>query len=640
MRLTHKIILYLSALLLIISTGLSLIFYFNLLEVSKDRAIARISHINDVKMQVLTEKLQHLINTTQTLEQTPPVSPIVRSLLQKDKIDPITGESLEIWQDQLEKIFTGVLKSNSRYMQIRFISKALNGHEFIRVEKQGDKVIVNNQRQDKSGRDYYQQGLLLKKGEVSLSPIQLNKEFGKIQEPHIPVIRAVIPVYLEGQSQGIIVVNKNMTEYLKDLGTVFEKQTHSILFDHRDNYLFHPTADLTFQKDLNPNHSQAPRPPKHWLVKRSLASQETKKYSRTFEENGQISHLNVFHYNPSDPKDFLALVTETSLTSISTGPKAVMTKSLLALLLFFLLAIPILYLLGRQFAEPILKFNHAIDQYVHQGSKVQLDPKSFNSMEFSELATSFEHMIQTIDAQKLELVNKQKQLSSQEKFAALGVLSAGIAHEVNNPLAVLKCYTDSLRIMIEKNNCTSEGLEKIADRFDLSITRIRDIIEGLRSLSRDNDSDNFSPVDLKKTLTLSQKFVTAQSPAYAKYLSLEFPETIPQVLGRSGPLSQVFVNLMSNACYEVVEMDNPWVKASIESDDDFVYIKVRDSGKISKIRARKVMDPFYTTKPEGQGTGLGLSISHNIVEKHNGELYVDLDEENTCFVVKLPKITS
>lgn len=640
MRLTHKIILYLSALLLIISTGLSLIFYFNLLEVSKDRAIARISHINDMKMQVLTEKLQHLINTTQTLEQTPPVSPIVRALLQKDKIDPITGESLEIWQDQLEKIFTGVLKSNSRYMQIRFISKALNGHEFIRVEKQGDKVIVNNQRQDKSGRDYYQQGLLLKKGEVSLSPIQLNKEFGKIQEPHIPVIRAVIPVYLEGQSQGIIVVNKNMTEYLKDLGTVFEKQTHSILFDHRDNYLFHPTADLTFQKDLNPNHSQAPRPPKHWLVKRSLASQETKKYSRTFEENGQISHLNVFHYNPSDPKDFLALVTETSLTSISTGPKAVMTKSLLALLLFFLLAIPILYLLGRQFAEPILKFNHAIDQYVHQGSKVQLDPKSFNSMEFSELATSFEHMIQTIDAQKLELVNKQKQLSSQEKFAALGVLSAGIAHEVNNPLAVLKCYTDSLRIMIEKNNCTSEGLEKIADRFDLSITRIRDIIEGLRSLSRDNDSDNFSPVDLKKTLTLSQKFVTAQSPAYAKYLSLEFPETIPQVLGRSGPLSQVFVNLMSNACYEVVEMDNPWVKASIESDDDFVYIKVRDSGKISKIRARKVMDPFYTTKPEGQGTGLGLSISHNIVEKHNGELYVDLDEENTCFVVKLPKITS
>lgn len=640
MRLTHKIILYLSALLLIISTGLSLIFYFNLLEVSKDRAIARISHINDVKMQVLTEKLQHLINTTQTLEQTPPVSPIVRSLLQKDKIDPITGESLEIWQDQLEKIFTGVLKSNSRYMQIRFISKALNGHEFIRVEKQGDKVIVNNQRQDKSGRDYYQQGLLLKKGEVSLSPIQLNKEFGKIQEPHIPVIRAVIPVYLEGQSQGVIVVNKNMTEYLKDLGTVFEKQTHSILFDHRDNYLFHPTADLTFQKDLNPNHSQAPRPPKHWLVKRSLASQETKKYSRTFEENGQISHLNVFHYNPSDPKDFLALVTETSLTSISTGPKAVMTKSLLALLLFFLLALPILYLLGRQFAEPILKFNHAIDQYVHQGSKVQLDPKSFNSMEFSELATSFEHMIQTIDAQKLELVNKQKQLSSQEKFAALGVLSAGIAHEVNNPLAVLKCYTDSLRIMIEKNNCTSEGLEKIADRFDLSITRIRDIIEGLRSLSRDNDSDNFSPVDLKKTLTLSQKFVTAQSPAYAKYLSLEFPETIPQVLGRSGPLSQVFVNLMSNACYEVVEMDNPWVKASIESDDDFVYIKVRDSGKISKIRARKVMDPFYTTKPEGQGTGLGLSISHNIVEKHNGELYVDLDEENTCFVVKLPKITS
>jgi C4-dicarboxylate-specific signal transduction histidine kinase len=101
-------------------------------------------------------------------------------------------------------------------------------------------------------------------------------------------------------------------------------------------------------------------------------------------------------------------------------------------------------------------------------------------------------------------------------------------------------------------------------------------------------------------------------------------------------LQQVLVNLLNNAYYEVKKLEEQWIRVEIEHTQENVYIKVIDSGKgIPPEVAKKIMSPFYTTKPVGEGTGLGLSISKGVLETFDGDLFLDMDHKNTCFVIKL-----
>lgn len=216
----------------------------------------------------------------------------------------------------------------------------------------------------------------------------------------------------------------------------------------------------------------------------------------------------------------------------------------------------------------------------------------------------------------------------QSKFSALGIMSSGIAHEVNNPLAIIKGRTYTLRRHI--NERRFDDVERDIDIIIKTTDRINKIINGLRTFSRNGDSDPFDSID---SSDLIQTALDLCSERFQKAgITVEIIERCYFIVeGREGELVQVLVNVLNNAHDAVLELNEKWIR--IEVSDR--VIKIIDSGNgIPKNIAEKLMQPFYTTKAVGKGIGLGLSISKGIIEKHGGEIFIDSQHPNTCFVIK------
>jgi PAS domain S-box-containing protein len=244
-----------------------------------------------------------------------------------------------------------------------------------------------------------------------------------------------------------------------------------------------------------------------------------------------------------------------------------------------------------------------------------------------------------------ELKNKEKIIADQQvkiissaKMSSLGEMAGGIAHEINNPLAIIGLSANQSFEALAKNPpdlpFAKESLEKI--RF--TVKRIGKIIKGLRSFSRSGEKDPFEPTTIKQivedTLELCrERFATYQ-------VKLEIPE-LPniEIECRAVQISQVLLNLLNNSLDSVVDGKNSWVKVEVEDQENKIHLIVTDSGSgIPAAIAERMMEPFFTTKEVGFGTGLGLSISKGIVEDHHGNLDYDSSSVNTRFVIRLPKI--
>ncbi len=224
------------------------------------------------------------------------------------------------------------------------------------------------------------------------------------------------------------------------------------------------------------------------------------------------------------------------------------------------------------------------------------------------------------------------------KMASLGEMAGGIAHEINNPLAIIqgKCaqMAQKLKAGAVDPAFLIENLEKVVE----TTNRITRIVRGLRIFSRQSEGDSFAPVTIETivndTLSLCAERFRINGVNLKVGGSLDAKVECRQVA-----ICQVLLNLLNNAYDAVHGAEAKWVDLEIRADEasNRVVLKVRDSGRgVPKEVEHKIMNPFFTTKAVGKGTGLGLSISTGIVEDHKGRLYLDRTAQNTCFVVELP----
>lgn len=263
--------------------------------------------------------------------------------------------------------------------------------------------------------------------------------------------------------------------------------------------------------------------------------------------------------------------------------------------------------------------------------------------------------------QLLENFKKLKEIKGQlvqsEKMASIGTISAGIAHEINNPLSflltnteVLKGYLDNLLTYmqnLEKETTLTESLEKqkkdvefiVGDTPQLiqesleGVQRIRDIVQGLRTFSR-ADVGELKEFNINECLETSLKLVSNELKHKCK-VEKELND-VPMVYGSAGQIIQVFTNLLVNSAQAIENYGT--IKINSKLKDNEVLISISDTGKgISKSNMNNLFTPFFTTKPTGQGTGLGLSISYGIVKKHKGNIFVESQEGiGTTFHITLP----
>ncbi len=222
------------------------------------------------------------------------------------------------------------------------------------------------------------------------------------------------------------------------------------------------------------------------------------------------------------------------------------------------------------------------------------------------------------------------------RIAMLGELSAGVAHEINNPLAIISLIFEKININIVEDNLYSK-YQKDFEIVRNSIDRIVKIIKGLKSYVRGGASDRHVSTPVKNLF--EDTWVLMQSKY--KQLGVDYKYEIEDesLVITCGPVQivQILTNLLSNSADAVSGLPVRSVKMSCKAYSGIVRFEVRDSGRlIPKEIVDKLMNPFFTTKDPGKGTGLGLSLSQTIATQHKGRLFLDQEKEETCFVLELP----
>ena len=230
-----------------------------------------------------------------------------------------------------------------------------------------------------------------------------------------------------------------------------------------------------------------------------------------------------------------------------------------------------------------------------------------------------------------ELINERLlRFSQSEKLTSMGILAAGIAHEINNPLTNVSLNLEMLKDLVGSD----ERVNKKLDAIERNITRTSRIARELLHFSREKEIE-LEPVNINQVITSSHSLLKNQKLSSIIRLILA---DIPEVKGISWKLEEVFINLLMNSIDACGEDDSIEVETSV--DQESVTVVISDTGHgIVEDDVFKVFDPFFTTKEVGKGTGLGLSVCYNIIKQHGGEIdLVSSEDGGTVVTVTFPVI--
>lgn len=233
----------------------------------------------------------------------------------------------------------------------------------------------------------------------------------------------------------------------------------------------------------------------------------------------------------------------------------------------------------------------------------------------------------TTDRTRLE-----EQLQQREKLSSIGLLAAGVAHEINTPLTGVSSYTQMLLGMIAESDPKNALLQKIRRQTE----RAAGIVNNLLNFSRMGVGGEFTPVDVNRVLDDTLQLLEPQLRQSRIELIREYEGGLPRAFGNAGKLQQVFTNLILNARDAII--DGGHITLRTVSEDESVRIEVTDTGiGIASEALARIYDPFFTTKGVGRGTGLGLAVTYGIVQEHGGRITAEsAPGQGTTFRIVLP----
>ncbi len=238
------------------------------------------------------------------------------------------------------------------------------------------------------------------------------------------------------------------------------------------------------------------------------------------------------------------------------------------------------------------------------------------------------------------IVEQQAKIFASAKMSSLGEMAGGVAHEINNPLAIIHARSRQLRQYISEPAFNSEQIFDGLDRIENTVMRIAKIVRGLRSFARNADGDPFVIIPVESVI--DDALELCRERFRNNCIDLRFTaESNVRISCRPTQIAQVLLNLLNNAYDAVEALDSRWVNIQVQEDGAQCRIYVTDSGSGIEHKVReRMMEPFFTTKAVGKGTGLGLSIIRGIIEIHNGRFYYDAAYPNTRFVIEIPVSSS
>uniref|UniRef100_A0A7V4G809 histidine kinase n=1 Tax=Desulfobacca acetoxidans TaxID=60893 RepID=A0A7V4G809_9BACT len=301
------------------------------------------------------------------------------------------------------------------------------------------------------------------------------------------------------------------------------------------------------------------------------------------------------------------------------------TQLLVSVVLFIISGAFLSLLVSRKIIRPL----SIIEQ-----TTLRIARGDFRPLPVLDTRDETQQVVRAFNRMVAELEKRQDQLVQSKKMSSLGILTAGIAHQLNNPLNNIS--TSCQIVMEELESGPPEFLKKMLSNIDQEVHRARDIVKGLLEFSRARDF-SIKTVPLHEVIQRSVKLISSQLPS-----GVEIVEDIPTDL--TLPLDphrmqEVFLNLLMNAIQAITEPPGEIrVSARVDEATRQAVITVADTGEgIPKEHLDRIFDPFYSTKEVGVGTGLGLSIAYGIVEKHRGTIRVESTPgEGSRVIIHLP----
>ncbi len=353
---------------------------------------------------------------------------------------------------------------------------------------------------------------------------------------------------------------------------------------------------------------------------------------------GELSHTILVDSGEEVYRDIASPILSGSLGTVRIGLRQhdvmthvrdIMRVFIGMVMLFLAIGIAGAFVAAGLITKPIDAIIDAAERFDPKSRPVRLEPRSRD--EIGYLTVTFNRMTARLNRLYEELRRSQQKLIQADKMAALGVMAAGIAHEINNPLAGVK---GGIRRILQ-----APEDEKQVDRYrpliNTSLDHIEKVVENLLWFARERE-DVVEPIDLGEVIEKAFLLVAHRLKDNGIRVRHNRPPNLPLVPGNPQHLQQVMMNLLLNAADAMPDGGDLTIETGCRDSD--CLIRVTDTGRgIDPKDLGRVFDPFFTTKRAGEGTGLGLSVSYRIVKTHGGDMSVKSSPgEGTTFTVTLP----
>lgn len=405
-------------------------------------------------------------------------------------------------------------------------------------------------------------------------------------------------------------LNDIVLEYKGDLNTVF-------LVDNKGYVFAHPNEEL-IGTSLN-NHP----------VAQEIANGR-ESGSGQFDVKG--SDDIIANYGPIEGTNLYIVVTTPEKQAFMAARDLLITVLTFGIG-FLIIGSVLSFALASRITKPLQELKDITNQIGAGDFKVEVNIRSND--EVGELAINIDKMRTSLQERDQQIESSKMALVQSEKMSAFGQLSAGIAHEVKNPLAGILGHAQ-----LGKSKSKDPDVTKHLDMIERETRRTKEIIENLMKFARAEKPD-LTATDLHESVSRAVDLVDHQVSLQGVKIVKDF-HPVSTVNANSNQIQQVLLNLMMNATHAMETQKVKTLTVSVEDKNDVVQIRIKDSGAgMTPEVQKRIFEPFFTTKPAGKGTGLGLSVSIGIVQDHKGKIYVESKVgEGTTFFIDIPKMGS
>lgn len=284
-------------------------------------------------------------------------------------------------------------------------------------------------------------------------------------------------------------------------------------------------------------------------------------------------------------------------------------------------------------------FNDMISNLYKAQQEIQSKTKSLEDAlsKINELNITLE---KKVEERTRELKEKQYQLIQTSKLAAIGQLGAGVAHELNNPLAWILGYTQFMLNRISKENINTEEIctfKKYLQHIENGTLRCKEIVQNLLQFAK-KSTDNYEYLDMNNVLNDALSLIERQLSVNNIVVTKNLEINLHLIKGNANQLQQVFTNIIVNAQHAMVNGGQLFI--STRNNNGVVEVEFKDTGcGIAEEHKERIFEPFFTTKIDWKGTGLGLTICYDIIKNHNGDIVVNsMAGEGATFTVIMPVV--